>query len=75
MLQIPNTQSLSILKDPFEKGKIIRVSAYSHILFEGWHHSGTVEFANGKTKGEQKFEGETMGDVLNQMERFIKSLK
>ena len=67
---------ISQLKDPFSKDCIIRVSTWaSRDSWDNtWTYSGTVEFENGNTKGEQEFEGVSMADVIQKMEIFVEGL-
>jgi hypothetical protein len=65
----------SIIKNPFNSNSIthVRVSSTKG-FFDKWIHSGIVEFKNGNTQAEQKFEGENIDDVLNQIRKFIEQL-
>lgn len=68
--------TLAGFKDPFQKDCVIRVSTWcAKLTFGGgWTYTGTVEFQNGDTKGEQKFKGESLANVLQKMEVFVQSL-
>lgn len=70
-------QSLpSILKDPFSKVCVTRISVhYSPCHFtKKWEAYGTVEFENGNTKGSQVFKTETFDECTKQIREFINSL-
>lgn len=69
-------ESLSILKNPFTTKSIIQYSTFAcyYERDNTWSHSGRVKFKNGMTEGEQKFEAESFGLLVKQMEEFIKSL-
>jgi hypothetical protein len=71
-------QGLSIINDPFLKGKITRVDvrAFNSSFDETqWWFKGTVKFKNKGTSGEQEFDGKDFDDVLIQVKRFLDSLK
>lgn len=77
ILKLGNT-NISVLKDPFKKNKIIRVSVnFSENEFrEGnWKARGYVDFKNGNTQGQQKFEGETFENVVLQIKTFIDNIE
>jgi hypothetical protein len=70
-------QSLpSIIKDPFNKNKIynIEVSFSDWSMNGGWKAEGTVRFANGNTKGQQNFKGQSFDDVVAQIKTMIENL-
>ena len=71
------SESLSIINNPFAKSKITRVQVvYRKNLFEDeWLAEGRVEFKNGQTSGDQKFEGKDFNDVLVQVREFLNNLK
>jgi hypothetical protein len=73
--KIGNEKMPSILKNPFQKNCVteIRVSYYE--FMRKWSARGTVEFKNGLTKGEQKFEAETFDEVVIQIKNFLKELE
>lgn len=75
-----NSESLSsVINNPFQKTKIKRIYvSYSQNIFSSddkWSASGSVEFENGNTKGEQGFSGNTFDDVVLQIKSLIESLK
>lgn len=69
----------SVVKDPFKKTSVtsiyVRVGrpffSSNDAPFKAW---GSVEFENGKTKGEQKFEGDTFDDVVLQIKAMLDNL-
>lgn len=74
-LQIGNESMPSLLNDPFKKNKITRISVFYRELMRVWSATGTVEFTNGDTKGEQRFEGETFDEVTLKIKHFINNLE
>ena len=66
----------SIVNNPFNANSITSVMLHSRksLFSDKWIHSGNVDFENGRTKGEQKFEGKDIDDVLIQIREFIKEL-
>lgn len=73
-----NTSSVpSSLQNPFVYDKV--ESMFIHMqkgLFDGkFKFSGSVSFINGMTKGEQKFVGADIMDVVKQMYSFLEELK
>jgi hypothetical protein len=65
----------SILKDPFSKINVRRIYVSFSYTFNQWQANGSVEFLNGDTKGEQKFEGETFDEVVLKIKTFLETLK
>lgn len=66
---------ISDLKNPFMADKVIRFSTYCNAGWGGqWSYTGTIEFQNGNTKGEQKFKGDDFGSLLKKMEQFMADL-
>lgn len=73
-----NTSSVpSSLNNPFATDKVERIFIImSKDLFsDKFMFRGTVEFTNGRTKGEQKFEGTDIMDVVKQIYSFLEELK
>lgn len=69
-------KGLSDLKDPFRSDCVKRFSTWCAKLWSGkWTYTGTIEFQNGNTKGEQKFDAENFGGLLKKMEIFIEELE
>lgn len=66
----------SLVKDPFNKECIdsIRVSMGKNIFTKKAQFSAKISFVNGKTKGEQSFDGTDFKDLFAQMEIFVQSL-
>ena len=66
----------TILNDPFEADNIVDITVYSRRNpYNGSvFNRGTVEFQNGNTKGEQRFEGSSFDDIVLQIKSFIESL-
>lgn len=72
-------ENLSVINNPFNKNKIKRIyvsfSKSSWTSDNGkWFANGSIEFQNGNTSGEQKFDGETFDDVVLQMKAVINQL-
>ena len=72
----------SILKNPFSKNCVKRIHvAFGERAFaslrdgSSWEASGSVEFSNGNTKGEQRFHGETFDEVVAKIKAFINELQ
>lgn len=74
-----NTSSVpSSLNNPFATDKVERIYIImSKSLFDDnkFRFHGSVEFTNGRTKGEQKFEGTDIMDVVKQIYSFLEELK
>lgn len=70
---IGNEKMLSILKDPFKKSciKKIYVTYREKTFSDGWVAEGSVKFSNGKTTGEQDFEGDSFDEVVMKIKNFI----
>lgn len=66
------SNSISIIKDPFLADKMTNFNIYCGMSFNGWYYKGSIEFKNGATAGKQSFEGESLQDVLQKMETFVK---
>ena len=64
------------LNNPFNKQNIesIYVSFRRGILTGKWNAYGSIEFKNGNTSGEQKFEGETFDEVVVKIKAFLGEL-
>jgi hypothetical protein len=74
---IGNEKLPSIICDPFCKVKVeaIRVH-YTKSSFSGkWSCSGTVEFKNNNTSGEQRFEGATFDEVVLKIKAMLDNLE
>lgn len=73
---IEEATKLSIVKDPFNKNCMVGLWVHCNKSnYSGWSYSGSVNFENGNTKGEQKFNGESLKDVLLKVEAFILTLE
>jgi hypothetical protein len=73
-----NTSSVpSSLNNPFATDKVedIWIHMRKSLFSEEFSFSGSVEFSNGRTKGEQKFEGTDIMDVVKQIYSFLEELK
>ena len=66
----------SDLNNPFNKRNIecVYVSFRRGILSGKWNAYGSVEFKNGNTLGEQKFDGETFDEVVIKIKAFLNEL-
>lgn len=71
-----NDTSLSILTDPFNKKSLISIAMNltKSNLTNKVYISGSVEFKNNMTKGEQRFEADSLESLLLQIKAFIDSL-
>lgn len=66
----------SILKDPFNSDSLTDFSAFATKDYRGgWSYWGSVEFQNGDTKGEQKFEAKSYKELLVKMQAFVATLE
>lgn len=73
-----NTSSVPpSLNNPFTTDKVEHIFiSMNKSLFSGkFMFHGSVEFVNGRTKGEQKFEGSDIMDVVKQIYTFLEQLK
>lgn len=64
----------SILNDPFGKTFIKRVYVSFGVFNQKWNAYGEVEFKNGNTVGQQKFDGDTFDEVVQKIKLFISTL-
>jgi hypothetical protein len=74
LLQFGKEQLPSVLNDPFKKTHVKRiyVSFSENVFIDGkYSANGSVEFANGNTKGEQKFDGDTFDEVVLKIKSFL----
>ena len=72
-----NSKLPSVIKDPFSKNKIKSISVtYQDFWSNGkWEATGRVQFKNGNTEGEQKFEGTSFDDVVMQIKAMLDNFK
>ena len=74
-----NASLPSIIKNPFKKNKItsifIRGNEELFSKHKMWEFSGKIEFTNGDTGGEQRFEGTTFDEVVLKIKATIESLE
>lgn len=73
-----NTSSVpSLLNNPFATDKVERIfiSMSKNLFRDEFMFYGSVEFINGHTKGEQKFDGTDIMDVVKQIYSFLEQLK
>lgn len=65
----------TVLKDPFGKRNVTRiyVSMSQSLFNDTFSANGSVEFKNGDTHGEQKFNGDTFDDVVLKIQAFLKN--
>ena len=66
---------VSIINNPFLPHCIDAIHLTALRLSNGMVFYGDVEFVNGKTKGTQRFEGEDLTDLFNQIATFCTNLK
>lgn len=81
-MSLPKLKSnidLDILKNPFVKDKVdgiymrLTKKLFDGDVFNNW--IGSIEFKNGNTEGNQKFECSTIEELLYQMKIFLDNLK
>ncbi len=65
----------SILKDPFSKVCVKRISVSVYLNGNNWMAHGNVDFVNGQTEGSQKFAGTEFDEVVLKIREFIKELE
>lgn len=73
-----NTSSVpSSLNNPFATDKVSDIWIHMRKgIWDGeYKFTGSVEFSNGRTNGEQKFEGTDIMDVVKQIYAFLEQLK
>ena len=73
-----NNKLPSIIVDPFKKNKVTRVSVYSSPGWgkhDDWQSNGVVEFTNGDTKGEQRFQAKTFDEVVLLIKNMLENLE
>lgn len=75
MLNLNNSKP-ALHVDPFKKDKVTSISLYySRVLFSNkYSWVGRIEFENKDTSGKQKFEEESLPDILSKMQQFLDSL-
>jgi len=64
----------SVIQDPFNKSSVIRIYvSFSRGIFypHDFSANGSVEFENGRTKAEQKFDGATFDEVVIKIKSFL----
>lgn len=72
-----NTESLpNTLTNPFDSTKVERIyiSCSKSLFSDEFRTSGSVEFRNDRTKGEQEFKGDDIMDVVQQIYKFLEQL-
>lgn len=76
MKEIMGEQLPSIVENPFKKDCItnIRMFAGRSLFDNNWYFRGNVEFRNGNTKGEQKFEKNSFDELYIAIANFCKTL-
>lgn len=64
------------LKDPFKKDSIRKVQVVFQDFWSNgvWKADGYIDFKEGNTSGQQKFDGTSIEDVLEKMAAFVKTL-
>lgn len=67
-------KDVSAYIDPFKSEYIESVSTFMFKSFDGIHITGRIKFNSGDTRGEQKFESDSLEGLLNSMDIFVKSL-
>lgn len=63
----------SVFNDPFKKTLVNRiyVSVSKSLFHDKLSANGSVEFKNGNTTGEQRFEGDSFDEVVGKIKYFI----
>lgn len=67
----------TLVKDPFKGDYIegIHMHANKQLIGGGFRFSGSVEFKNGNTGGEQKFKANSLGELYTDIMNFCLSLE
>lgn len=75
---IIGNDGVNIINNPFLPNYIesIEIRALRNLFDPNeMHFTGRVDFTNGNTEGSQKFKGENLADVFNQIMTFCINLK
>jgi len=69
-------EKLDVIKNPFAKKRIseLWIRFAPEMFSHEWKATGTLKFQNGNTKGEQRFEGDSVDEIIIQMKKVIESL-
>ena len=71
-----DTSALANMTNPFKLSCIEKINInYYRNFFNLPKFIGSIGFVNGNTKGEQRFEGKSLVDVLMQIKTFCDSLE
>ena len=71
-----DTSALANMTNPFKLSCIVKIGInYYRDFFNLSKFIGSISFMNGNTKGEQRFEGKSLVDVLMQIQTFCDSLE
>ena len=73
--KIEKLESPSSINNPFKKDCITDINIFMRKNWsDEYRYYGYVNFENGNTKGEMRFEGESLEDVYNQIYQFCEGL-
>lgn len=73
---LENSQSISILKNPFDSDNLSGVMLRAWKMHDGrFQFYATIEFQNGDTKGEQRIDAASFDELLTKTKAFIETLK
>ena len=73
--ELIGNEGISIINNPFLFYFFDAIHMTALRLSKGMIFFGDVGFVNGKTNGTQKFEGENLADLFNQIATFCTNLK
>ena len=76
LLKMMGQQSISIINDPFKQNKVKRIYVSFHDIWNDGNFvaHGSIEFQNGNTRGEQKFDGATFDEVVLKIKACLETL-
>lgn len=73
--RVEKLESPSSINNPFKKDCITDIIIFKRMNLSGeYYYADYVNFENGNTKGEMRFEGESLEDVYNQIYKFCEGL-
>jgi hypothetical protein len=73
--EIEKLESPSSINNPFKKDCITDITLFKRKNFsDEYYYAGYINFEYENTKGEMRFEGESLEDVYNQIHQFCESL-
>ena len=76
MKELFGNKAPSIIDNPFTKEGVCKIYMFAikNSWCNRWSFTGSVEFENGNTRGEQKFEASSLGELYLKIGQFCMSL-